>query len=378
MSIKRTIFSVKTLIGLSVGLFSLSAPVLAEYGLNFQQPATQIAQEVYDLHMLIFYVCLTIMVLVFGVMIYSLIMHRKSRGFKAASFHESSVVEVVWTVIPFFILVAMAIPSTATLIKMEETADSDMSIKVTGYQWKWEYEYMDSGVSFFSTLSTPREQINNKAAKGEHYLLEVDKRLIIPINKKVRFLLTSNDVLHAWWVPAFGVKKDAIPGYINEIWAKVDKPGVYRGQCAELCGRDHGFMPIVVEAVSQEDYDTWIAQQDQHQVAAAAEDDRNWTRTELMAKGHEVYNSSCAACHGGDGQGVPGAFPAIAASKVATGAIEDHIKIVKYGKTGTAMSAFGKQLSDSDIAAVITYQRNSFGNQVGDSLQPSQIKAYQQ
>jgi cytochrome c oxidase subunit 2 len=268
----------------------------------------------------------------------------------------------------------MAIPSTATLIKMEDTKNADLVIKVTGYQWKWKYEYMDQDVSFFSSLSTPRDQIENKAAKGKDYLLEVDNALVIPTGKKVRFVITANDVIHAWWVPQLAVKKDAIPGFINETWTRVDEPGTYRGQCAELCGKDHGFMPIVVQAVSDDDFKKWVSVKKAETVASAADAGKVWTKADLMARGEKVY-AQCAACHGVAGAGIPGVFPALKGSKIATGPVAAHLAIVMKGKAGTAMQAYAGQLNDADIAAVVTYERNAIGNNTGDLVQPSAVKA---
>ncbi|MEK7191477.1 MAG: cytochrome c oxidase subunit II, partial [Pseudomonadota bacterium] len=251
---------------------------------------------------------------------------------------------------------------------------SDMTVKITGYQWKWKYDYPDQNVSFFSNLSTPREQIENKATKGEHYLLEVDNPMVLPVGKKVRFVVTANDVIHAWWVPAFAVKKDAIPGFVNEVWARVDEPGVYRGQCAELCGKDHGYMPIVVQAVSPEEFDKWVSLQKDKAASAEASAGKTWTQDELMEKGKKVYASACAACHGANGEGI-GPFPKMTGSKIATGPLAGHLNIVMKGKPGTAMQAFAGQMNDADLAAVITFQRNAFGNKTGDVVQPSQVKA---
>ena len=357
-----------------MALFLFSTLAAAEYGLNFQKPVTAIAHEVYNLHMLIMLVCVGIGVVVFGAMFWSIVMHRKSRGHKAATFHESTTIEIVWTAIPFLILVGMAIPSTAALIKMEDTKNADLVIKVTGYQWKWKYEYLEQDVSFFSNLSTPRDQIDNKAAKGKDYLLEVDNELLIPTGKKVRFLLTANDVLHAWWVPQLGVKKDAIPGFINEVWARVDEPGTYRGQCAELCGKDHGYMPIVVKAVSDDEFKKWISVKKAEVVASTADAGKTWSKDELVKRGEKVY-AQCAACHGATGAGIPGVFPAITGSKIATGPVGAHLNIVMKGKPGTAMQAFAGQMNDADIAAVVTFQRNALGNNTGDVVQPSAVKA---
>jgi cytochrome c oxidase subunit 2 len=358
---------------LGAGLWIISTLAHADYGLNFQKPVTAIGHRVLELHNMILLICVAIFVIVFGVMFYSIAMHRKSRGYKAAKFHENAKLEVVWTVIPFVILLAMAIPSTATLLEMDDTSKSEMTVKITGYQWKWHYELPQHDVSFFSTLATPREQIENKAAKGKDYLLEVDNPLVLPVGKKVRLLVTANDVLHAWWMPAFGVKKDAIPGFINEMWTKVDEPGTYRGQCAELCGKDHGFMPIVVNAVSEDEFNKWVVAQKEKTAAAQAAVGKTWTKDELMARGKTVY-AQCGACHGMNGEGI-GPFPKLAGSKIATGPLDGHLKIVLHGKPGTAMAAFGAQLNDADLAAVVTFERNSFGNKTGDVVQPSQVKA---
>ncbi len=357
------------------GWLGLAGPALAEWGLNMPRGVTPISRDVYDLHMLIFWICVAIGVVVFGAMFISMVRHRKSRGAVASQFHESTAVEIVWTIIPFLILIGMAIPATRTLIAMEDTRNADLAIKVTGFQWKWKYDYIDENFGFFSTLTTPREQIENKAAKGEHYLLEVDNPVVVPINKKVRFLITANDVLHAWWVPDLGTKKDAIPGFINEMWASIDTPGTYRGQCAELCGKDHGFMPIVVEAKTEADYQLWVAEQKATKAAEAEDPNKVWTLAESMTKGEQVYSANCAACHQANGEGVPGAFPALKGGQIATGPIPGHIDIVVNGKPGTAMQAFGAQLNDSELAAVVTYERNAWGNNRGDIIQPPQIKS---
>ena len=347
----------------------------ADYALNLRRGVTETSHTVYDLHMLIFWICVIAGTLVFGVLIYSIMMHRKSKGAVPATFHESTTVEIIWSTIPFVVLIAMAVPATKALLALEDTRDADMSIKVTGYQWKWQYDYLDEGISFFSVLSTPQEQIEGKAAKGENYLLDVDRRVVVPINKKIRFLITSNDVLHSWWVPDLGWKQDAVPGFINDGWTELSEPGVYRGNCAELCGKGHGFMPIVLEAKTEEDYLQWVADQKAGAAAAAESAKKEWTMDDLMAKGESVYNTNCAACHQATGQGIPGVFPAITGSSIATGPIAAHEHIVMHGKTGTAMQAFGEQLDDVDLAAVITYERNAFDNNTGDMLQPSDIAA---
>ena len=351
---------------------------LAEYGLNLPKGVTSLSRDIYDLHMLIFWVCVGIAVLVFGVMIWSMIFHRKSRGAVASNFHESTAVELLWTLVPLAILIAIAVPSTKVLIDLENTEAADMTVKITGYQWKWQYEYIDQDVSFFSNLTeNQKKAVTDDATREgmENYLLEVDNHLVLPVGKRIRFLMTSNDVIHSWWVRDLGVKQDANPGFINDAWAKIDEPGIYRGQCAELCGKDHGFMPIVVEAVSESDYEAWLVEQKEAQKAAEAASGKEWSKDDLMAQGQKVYSSTCASCHGVTGQGIPGVFPAITGSALAAGDVKNHIGIVMDGKAGTAMQAFGKQLSDSDLAAVITYERNALGNSTGDIVQPSTIKS---
>jgi cytochrome c oxidase subunit 2 len=359
------------------------ASVHADWALNMRQGATETSRAVFDLHMTIFWVCCAIGVVVFGAMIYSMLKHRKSKGAVAAQFHESTTMEILWTVVPIVILVSMAIPATRTLLAMEYTGGSDMTIKVTGIQWKWKYDYVDGegeGISFVSSLHPKHNEARLLGANsdleqfGDTYLLDVDNPVVIPTGKKVRFLLTAADVIHAWWVPDLGWKKDAIPGFINEAWTRVDEPGVYRGQCAELCGKDHGFMPIVVVAKAPEDYAEWVAKQKGAAEAAAASADREWTMDELMAKGEQVYNTNCAACHQPNGQGLPPTFPAIAGSALATGDAAAHIGLVLNGKTGTAMAAYRDILNDADMAAVLTYQRNSWGNDAG-IIQPAAVKA---
>lgn len=359
----------------AAGLLLGASGARADWGLNLPAGVTPISQTAYSLHMLILWICVAIGVVVFGTMFVSILRHRKSKGAVPAQFHESTTVEILWTIIPFLILVSMAVPATKALIAMEDTSDSDVSIKVTAYQWKWQYEYLDEGIGFFSNLSTPNDQIYGDAEKGPHYLLEVDNKMVVPVGKKVRLLLTASDVIHAWWVPELGMKKDAIPGFINEMWIQADQPGVYRGQCAELCGRDHGFMPIVVEALSEADYSQWVADQQAASAAAAADDDREMDKGELMTRGEKVYGTHCAACHQATGTGLPPAFPSLVGSPLVKGPVAGHVNIVMNGKPGTAMAAFGGQLSDADLAAVITYERNAWGNDTGDLLQPSDIKA---
>ena len=346
------------------------------YELNLQQPETPIAQQIYDLHTLILLVCVFIFCVVFGVMFYAIFKHRKSLGHQAAQFHENTTIEIIWTIIPFFILVGMAYPATKTVLAMKNTSNPDMTIKVTGCQWKWKYDYLDEGVSFFSMLATTQDQIYGRAPRDEHYLLEVDKPLVVPTGKRVRVLITADDVIHSWWVPAFGVKQDAIVGFIRDSWFEVEKPGIYRGQCAELCGKDHGFMPIVVEAKEPKDYEIWLAQQKQAQAATAKVDvNKTFSLDELKARGEKVFNTTCAACHQVNGKGIPGTFPALDGSKIVNGPKADHLNIVMNGKSGTAMVAFSQQLSDIELASVITYERNAWGNKTGDAIQPSEVKA---
>jgi cytochrome c oxidase subunit 2 len=362
---------------LGILLAALAAqPARAEYGMNLVRGATDLSHRVFDLHMISLWVCVAIGVVVFGAMFYSLFAFRKSRGAVAANFHENTTVEVVWTIIPFIILIAMAIPATRTLIALEDTSDSGLTIKVTGYQWRWQYEYLGEDVSFFSNLAaSSRDAMNGDPTGIEHYLLEVDNPVVVPVNTKVRFVITSNDVIHSWWVPALGWKQDAIPGFINDSWTSIPQPGVYRGQCAELCGKDHGFMPIVIEAKTQADYETWLAAKKAEAEAAKSGADRDWTMDELMERGKTVYGTYCVACHQANGQGIPPAFPALAGGVLTTGPVEGHIDRVLHGKAGTAMQAFGLQLNDVDLAAVVTYERNAFGNDKGDLVQPKQIKA---
>jgi len=362
-------------------LMFASPALLAEWGINMTEGVTALSAETYSLHMLIFWICVAIGVLVYGVLIYSMIAYRKSKGAVPATFNHNTTAEIIWTVIPFLILIGMAVPSTRVLTQIYDSSDSDLDIMVTGYQWRWQYRYLaDDGaeVTFFSNLATPPEQYENyegslAAEKGENYLLEVDEPLVIPAGKKVRFLLTSADVIHSWWVPDFSVKKDAIPGFVNESWVRVEQPGLYRGQCTELCGRLHGFMPIVVEVKEQADFDAWYAER---QAAAQRISDaasQTFTMEQLMAQGQTVYNTYCMACHQANGQGLPPAFPALTGSAIATGPAADHINIVLNGKQGTAMAAFGTQLSAVDIASVITFERNALGNSVGDMVQPEDI-----
>ena len=352
----------------------------ADYTLNLMKGVTKVSNDIYDLHMLILWICIFIGIGVFGTMFYSIYHHRKSRGHKAAQFHENTTVEIIWTIIPTLILIGMAIPATKAMIELDDVQESEMSIKVTGHQWKWEYEYLDNGVHFFSSL----DEASNKARQVgsgidprtvSNYLLNVDKPLVIPTKKKIRFVFTSADVIHSWWVPDLGWKKDANPGFINESWTSVDEPGTYRGQCTELCGKDHAFMPIVVIAMNEPDYNAWVEKQKADVTAEAGAVDKQWTTEELVAKGKAVYETNCSSCHMADGSGLVGTFPAITASKVVTGDINAQVKLMLDGKG--MMPAFGKMLSPVDFAAVVTYTRNGLGNSVGDAIQPSAIRTLQ-
>lgn len=365
---------------LAVGISAIALqPLIAAHAaweLNMPRGVTPISNEAYEQHMTILWWCVAIGIVVYGWMFWALIRHRRAAGRTAAHFHHNTTAEIAWTAIPALILVLMAIPASRGLIVMEDTTNADMTVKVTGYQWKWRYEYLEDDVDIFSSLAPESRELiyEGDPTSREHYLLEVDNEIVLPVGRKVRFLLTADDVIHAWWVPALGMKKDAIPGFINEMWARIDEPGVYRGQCAELCGKDHGYMPIVVRAVPEAEYVAWVGEYHaaQEQLAQAAL--RDWTLEELMARGEEVYVTACAACHQKGGEGLLPAFPAITGSPIATGPLDAHMDRVMNGKPGTAMAAFAGQLNDSDLAAVLTFQRNALGNSVGDIVQPSQVR----
>jgi len=347
--------------------------------LNMSQGVTSVSREIYDIHMVVIWICVVIGVLVFGVMFYSLFAHRKSRGHKPATFHESTTVELAWTIIPAIILVVMAFPATHTLKELYDTSEADLDIKVTGYQWKWRYDYLGTEVGFMSELATTQASVYGQAPKTQYYLEEVTEPVVIPVGKKVRFLITGADVIHSWWVPEFGVKRDAIPGFVNETWALAKQPGIYRGRCAELCGKDHAFMPIVVNAVPEEEFNAWLADKQAKAAALRELTEKKFTQEELTAKGLEVYGRSCASCHGVNGEGIPGAFPALKGSAIAQGPVDGHLNIVVNGKAGTAMQAFGAQLSEVDLAAVITYERNAWGNQSKDNIvQPADVFQFKQ
>jgi cytochrome c oxidase subunit 2 len=375
---------------LAAAALTASAAAHAAYDVDILPPGTPIAQQIYDLHWAIMWVCAVIFVLVFGAMFYSIFKHRKSAGAKAAHFHENTTVEVIWTVIPFVILIGMAYPATKTVLEMKDTANPDLTIKVTAYQWAWEYDYLQDGVKFNSLLATPRAQIEEWQKKGEaknpDYLLEVNNPMVVPAGKKVRLLITSNDVIHGWYVPQLGINQYGIPGFVKDTWFKADKPGTFRGQCSQICGKEHGYMPIVVVAKAPEEYAAWVKEQKAKspqaaapaQVAAAApapaeDPNRKWTPDELKALGEKVYAANCVACHQATGKGMPPAFPALDGSKIVGGAKGAQIALVLNGKQGTAMASFAR-LSDSELAAVITYTRTAWGNKSGE-VTPAEIKA---
>jgi len=346
--------------------------------LNMPKGVTEVSQAAYDIHMIMVWICTVIGVVVFGFMFYVMFAHRKSKGVTPANFHENLTVEILWTIVPALILIVMAVPATTALLKIYDTENPDIDIKITGYQWKWQYEYIGEGVKFMSELRTPQDEIYGRAPKGEHYLREVTQPLVIPTNKKVRFLITGNDVIHSWWVPDFAVKRDAIPGLFTAAWAKTDQPGIYVGECTELCGKGHAFMPIVVEVKEEAEYDTWLAAQKEEALVYQSTIGKEWSDAELMAKGESVYSISCAGCHQAKGQGIPGVFPALVDSPLVTGPVEDHIGILINGVAGSAMQSFADQLSEVDIAAVIHYKRNSWGNKMGATVQPIDILNYKQ
>ena len=371
--------------GIFIGALLALFPAIASaaYQMSLQPPVTRIAGEIYELHTLMMIIIVIVFLLVFSVMFYSIFKHRKSVGAKAAQFHESTTVEIIWTVIPFVILVGMAWPATKTVLSLKDTSNPDITIKATGHQWKWGYDYIKGegeGISFLSALSTPQDQIRNGAPKGENYLLEVDNAVVVPVGKKVRILTTANDVIHAWSVPAFGVKQDAIPGFVRDTWFKADKEGTYRGQCSELCGKEHGFMPIVVNVVSAEKYTAWVGEQKKLLAAAADDPSKTWDVAELKTRGEKVFNDNCAACHQANGAGLPNAFPSLVNSKLVLGTKADQIALVLNGRKGqfTATSVMPPQnvLSDVDIAAAITYSRNAWGNKAKeDMVLPAEVKA---
>ena len=382
----------RPLLWLGIIFFLLvSEPACAKSIWDFQEPVTPVARDSMTASVDFVRIIMGIYVAVFAVFAYSIFKHRKSSGAQSGTFTgPGSRRQWVLAILPFLLLIyidyiLMGIPAFHAIAKMEDTRTAaEMVVKVTASQWKWQYEYPEENIRFVSNMTTTQDQIHGREAKGEHYLHEVDHPLVLPTNKKVRILLTSTDVIHSWWVPAFGVKRDAVPGYLREMWVNIDKPGTYRGQCAQLCGDGHAFMPIVVEAVAEPQFKEWVAKKKAEGSAVSAAADKVWSMEELMVKGGEIYNRICVACHQADGKGVPGAFPTLAGSKIVNGPFLDkdgrlikdgHLDRVMNGKPDTAMQAFKDTLSDAEIAAVVTHERNSFGNRMGDMVQPAQVKA---
>lgn len=361
-------------------LVTLPVSVFADWNLNMREGVTPISQKVYDMHMVSLWVVTIIGIVVFGIMFWSIFHHRKSRGVKPAKFSHSTTVEIIWTAIPLMIIIGLAIPATKLLIEMDDTSDTALTVKAVGYQWKWKYEYLEDDLTIYSNLDEKSVELSQRVDSVnpmEHpdYLLDVDEPLVLPTNTRIRILTTANDVIHAWWVPDLGWKRDAIPGFINDNWTLINEPGTYRGQCTEICGKGHGYMPIVVKAVSMDEYKTWVAEKKQEQVAAAEASSKEMSMDELMTKGEAVYKANCLACHQANGAGVQGVFPAVAGSQLATKPenLQAHIRQIIYGKN--LMPAFGEQLNDGDIAAVVTYTRNAFGNDTGDVVQAANVAA---
>ena len=346
--------------------------------LNMTRGITDISNEVFELHMLIFWICVAIGIAVFSVMFYSMYAHTKKKNPVPATFHENTKVEMAWTIIPFLILIAMAIPASKTLVKIYDDEAGDVNIQVTGYQWKWQYRYLEDDISFFSNPATDLDEIYNLVPKGENYLQEVDEMVLIPVGKKVRFLITANDVIHSWWMPAFAIKQDAIPGFVNTAWTKVDVPGTYRGKCTELCGKNHGFMPIVVKVVEQEEYDQWVFEKKEVAMKMAELTTKDWTTEELVSRGESVYITNCVACHQANGEGIQGIFPGLAGSDIALNNKDRHVEILMEGDQGAAMNSFS-YLSEVELASVITYTRQAWGNAEsgdGEIVIPKDIVEY--
>ena len=351
---------------------------IADWGLNMTQGVTPISNEIYDMHMLTLWVVTIIGILVFGVMFWSIFHHRKSKGAKAAKFSHSTTVEIIWTIVPTVIIISLAIPATGLLIRMDDTSEAKITIKATGIQWKWKYDYLDEDITLYSSLDAKSQEVAQRDSgqdpmEYENYLLDVDEPLVVPINTKLRILTTAEDVIHAWWVPELGWKRDAIPGFINDNWAIIEKPGTYRGNCTEICGKGHGYMPIVVKAVSMEAYEAWIDDRKALKLAALESQNKTLTMDESMAEGEKVYKKQCLMCHQANGEGVPGAFPALAGSEIALKKENtlEHLYRIIYGKN--LMPKFGDQLSDVEIATVTTYERNAWGNNTGDLIQPKEV-----
>jgi len=347
--------------------------------LNMREGVTQVSRDVFELHMLIFYICVAIGAVVFSVMFYSLFRYTKKRNPNPSTFHESTKLEVAWTVVPFLILIAMAVPASKTLTEIYDDEEGEINIQVVGYQWKWEYKYLEDDINFFSNLSTDQDEIYNLVPKGENYLLEVDEPLIIPVDTRVRFLITANDVIHSWWVPDFAIKQDAIPGFINTAWTRAEETGIYRGNCTELCGKNHGFMPVVVKVVEKDEYNDWVLAKKEEAIKLAELTEKEWSLAELSERGEGVYQKNCVACHQMNGEGLPPIFPALAGSDIVMFDKNRNVEILMEGVQGAAMQSFANQLSEVDMAAVITYTRQAWGNaENGDGayVVPSDIVEY--
>lgn len=346
---------------------------------NLHPPVTRIAAEQMWLHNFVMIICVLIFVAVFGVMFYSVFKHRKSRGAKAANFHESVAVEVAWTVAPFVIVILMALPATKVVVAMKDTTNADLTIKATGYQWKWGYDYLKGegeGLAFLSTLDTAQREASNSGNPQpvDDYLLKVDNPLVVPVDKKVRVITTANDVIHAFMVPAFGVKQDAIPGFVRDTWFRAEKVGDYYGQCAELCGKEHAYMPIHVKVLSQEDYSKWVETKRKEAAAAADDPNKEWKLEELIARGEKVYAANCAACHKPDGTGAGPIKALVGSPKVLADDHNVQIQVLLNGQNNGAMPAW-KQLSDTELAAVATYTKNAWTNKTGQIVQPKEVLA---
>ena len=354
--------------------------VLSDWdALNMREGVTQVSRDVFELHMLIFYICVAIGAVVFSVMFYSLFRYTKKRNPNPSTFHESTKLEVAWTIVPFLILIAMAVPASKTLTEIYDDEEGEINIQVVGYQWKWEYKYLEDDINFFSNLSTDQDEIYNLVPKGENYLLEVDEPLIIPVDTRVRFLITANDVIHSWWVPDFAIKQDAIPGFINTAWTRAEETGIYRGNCTELCGKNHGFMPVVVKVVEKDEYNDWVLAKKEEATKLAELTEKEWSLAELSERGEGVYQKNCVACHQMNGEGLPPIFPALAGSDIVMFDKNRNVEILMEGVQGAAMQSFANQLSEVDMAAVITYTRQAWGNaENGDGayVVPSDIVEY--
>ncbi|MCY4754204.1 cytochrome c oxidase subunit II [Pelomonas aquatica] len=348
--------------------------------LNLHEPATRIAADQMWLHNFMLIICLAIFIAVFGVMFYSLFKHRKSKGAVSANFHESVAVEIAWTVVPFLIVIGMALPATKVVVAMKDTTNADLTIKTTGYQWKWGYDYVKGegeGIGFLSTLDLAQRESSNSGHPEpvDNYLLKVDNPLVVPVDKKVRIITTANDVIHSWGVPAFGIKQDAIPGFVRDTWFKADKVGDYYGQCVELCGKEHAYMPIHVKVLSAADYTAWVDGKKKEMAAKADDPSKVWEQAALIARGEKVYANNCAVCHKPDGKGA-GQFPALDGSPVVNS--DDKLKqitVVLNGRNNNQMPAWKGKLSDTEIAAAITYTKNSWSNKTGQTVQPSEVLA---